>query len=125
MPVLVACSGDPATPGGGGGGEPDAAAAVPDGPALKAPLEIETLGVQGFALRYRGETVLTAPMFTRQSTFEVGLNLPLPSDTAAVDAGLAHVDLHELVAIVSGHAHYDHFIDVPRVMELAPQATTY
>jgi hypothetical protein len=125
MPVLVACSGDPATPGGGGGGEPDAAAAVPDGPALKAPLEIETLGVQGFALRYRGETVLTAPMFTRQSTLDVTFNRPLPSNTAAVEAGLAHVHMNELVAVVSGHAHYDHFIDVPHILAMAPAATAY
>ena len=98
---------------------------APDGPRVKAPLEIETLGVQGFALRYRGETVLTAPLFTRQSTVEVTLNVPLPSDSAAVDAGLAHVHLDELKAIITGHAHFDHFLDVPRVLETAPGARTY
>ena len=103
---------------------PDAATA-PDAPGVRAPLEIEALGVQGFALRYGGETVLTAPMFTRQSTLEVTLNLPLASDASAVAEGLAHVKLDELVAIVSGHAHYDHFLDVPQVMALAPKATTY
>lgn len=118
--IISACSGEPSLPPA----TLDAATA-PDAPAVKAPLEIEALGVQGFALRYRGETVLSAPMFTRQSTFEVGLNLPLPSDTVAVDDGLAHVRMDELRAIISGHAHYDHFIDVPHIMERAPQATTF
>lgn len=121
--VMAACSGSPSTPAGPdattGGAEPDAA------PSVKAPLEIESLGVQGFALTYRGETVLTAPMFTRQSTFEIGLGLPLPSDTAAVQQGLSHVQMTSVKAIVSGHAHYDHFLDVPAVMAMAPNARTY
>ena len=120
LAIVSACSGQPSLPAA----TPDAANAA-DGPAVKPPLEIEALGVQGFALRYRGETVLSAPMFTRQSTVEVGLNLPLLSDRVAVDDGLAHVRLDELRAIISGHAHYDHFIDVPHIMERAPQATTF
>jgi hypothetical protein len=91
----------------------------------ESPLEIRSLGVQGFVLRHDHQAVITAPLFTRQSAFEVTINLPLSSDTAAVDAGLADVAFEDVRAVVSGHAHYDHLLDVPRVLEKAPQATAY
>lgn len=91
----------------------------------ESPLEIRSLGVQGFVLRHDHETVITAPLFTRQSAVEVTLNLPLSSDTAAVDAGLGDIAFDEVRAMVSGHAHYDHLLDVPRVLEKAPHAIAY
>ena len=105
----------------------------PDAPAIdssdpivnESPLEIRSLGVQGFELRHERDVVLTAPMFTRQSAFEVTVHLPLASDVAAVDAGLAGIPLDEVRAVVSGHAHYDHLLDVPRVLERAPHAVAY
>src|SRR5512140_2837936 len=99
--------------------------ASPDAPAPAAPLEITALGVQGFVLRHGDDVVLTAPLFTRQSALEVALNVPLDPDTAAIDAGLAGVPLANLRAVISGHAHYDHLIDVPRVLDRAPGATLY
>lgn len=90
-----------------------------------SPLEIRSLGVQGFVLRHDHEIVITAPLFTRQSAVEVTLNLPLPSDTAGVDAGLAGIALDDVRAVVSGHAHYDHLLDVPRLLERAPHAIAY
>jgi len=125
LPTLVACgTARPST-------APDVDAPVaidtaqpPDAQVIEE-LEVQGLGVQGFTLRYGGDTVLTAPLFTRQGTVEVGLNLPLSADTAAIDAGLAGVGLSEIRAIVTGHAHYDHFMDVPHVMELSPAALTY
>jgi hypothetical protein len=68
---------------------------------------------------------MTAPLFTRQSAIEVGLNLPLSADTTAIDDGLGGIALADLRAIVTGHAHYDHFMDVPHVLELAPAASIY
>jgi hypothetical protein len=91
----------------------------------ESPLEIRSLGVQGFVLRHDHETVITAPLFTRQSAFEVTLNVPLMSDPAAVDAGLGDIAFDEVRAVVSGHAHYDHLLDVPRVLEKAAHATAY
>lgn len=99
--------------------------ATPDAPPAIERVDVQALGVQGFVVRYGGDTILTAPLFTRQSTVEVGLNLPLAADTAAIDAGLAGVALSEIRAIVTGHAHYDHFMDVPHVMDLVPDAVTY
>jgi hypothetical protein len=76
-------------------------------------------------LKLGDDVVLTAPLFTRQSTIEVGLNLPIDVDTAAVDTGLAGIPLDKVRAVVSGHAHYDHLLDVSRVLEKAPNATLY
>ncbi len=98
---------------------------TPDAPAVAEPLDVQALGVQGFVLRHGGDTVITAPLFTRQSTFEVTLNLPLPADTAAIDAGLAGIALSDVRAVISGHAHYDHFLDVPHLLSRAPNATAY
>src|SRR5512143_1905250 len=121
--LLGACSGSSAIE------SPDAAAPVaPDDaapPVAPSALEIRSLGVQGFVLHHGHDTVMTAPLFTRQSAIEVTFNVPLPSDTAAVDAGLAGVPLDELRAVISGHAHYDHFLDVPHILDKAPGAIAY
>jgi L-ascorbate metabolism protein UlaG (beta-lactamase superfamily) len=94
---------------------------MPDAPAVTASaLEVRALGVQGFMLTHGHDSVMTAPLFTRQSAIQVTFNVPLQADAAAIDAGLAGLPLHELRAVVSGHAHYDHFMDVPRVLETAP-----
>lgn len=107
--------------------EPDAATTTPDAPSVvdTSPLQIQALGVSGFVLRRGSDSVLTAPLFTRQSAIEVALNLPLDPDTAAIDAGMASVALTDIRAIVSGHAHYDHFMDVPHVLSKAPNALAY
>ena len=128
----IACSGPEA-------GEPDASighdagtdmgidadrdAAADAGAAMS--LEVRGLGVQGFVLSYRGESVMTAPLFTRQSTVEIGLNLPITADTAAIDTGLADVRISDIRAVITGHAHYDHLLDVVHVLALAPSAIFY
>lgn len=132
MLALIGCS-TPASVDGGLDARMDAAAtdaaALRDAGAdagARAPLEVIALGVQGFVLRYRGESVLTAPLFTRQSIVEIGLNLPMRPDVAAIEAGLAEADPASIRAIVSGHAHYDHLLDVPPIMTaLAPAASLY
>ena len=104
---------------------PDApvADAAPDARALDTtPLEIDALGVQGFVLRRGHDIVMTAPLFTRQDEVSVTLNLPIAPDTAAIDSHLAGVTLADVRAIVSGHAHYDHLLDVPHVAAIAPGA---
>src|SRR5881392_4255653 len=120
--VVCACSSSSAVV------EPDAAqgSATPDAPpAAAVPLEIRSLGVQGFVLHVGHDSVMTAPLFTRQSAIQVTLNAPMPSDAAAVDAGLAGIPLDDLRAVISGHAHYDHFLDVPHILDKAPGAIAY
>jgi len=122
LPLVAACASSRAgTPDGNEPPPPP-----PDSPpAQPKQLDVQSLGVQGFALHYGDDLVLTAPMFTRQSAVEVSLALPLSPDDAATDAGLAGIDLSQLRAVVSGHAHYDHFIDVAHVLDRAPQAIAY
>lgn len=121
--MLAACSGPASAVV-----EPDAPVPIePDAPVHvdDSPLDVHALGVQGFVLRHGNDVVLTAPLFTRQSAFEVTFNVALAADTAAIDAGLADEPLDGLSAIVSGHAHYDHFMDVPHILTKAPNATAY
>jgi hypothetical protein len=104
----------------------DGAVAEPDAAAVDTtPLEVHALGVQGFVLRRGADVVMTAPMFTRQSWVAVTFGVSLAADTQAIDAGLVDVPLAELRAIVSGHAHYDHLIDVPHILTRAPSAVAY
>jgi hypothetical protein len=120
LAVLAACNAPPAAI------EPDAAAVSVDAPIVETDvLDVHALGVQGFVLRHGNDVVMTAPLFTRQSAFEVTLNVSLAADIAAIDAGLAGEPLAEVRAIVSGHAHYDHFMDVPHILETASNATAY
>jgi len=95
----------------------------PDAPAVIEPLAVQSLGVQGFVLQRGHDIVMTAPLFTRQSELDVTLNTPIVPDVFAIDSHLATVPLDEVRAVVSGHAHYDHLLDVPHVLEVAPHAS--
>jgi hypothetical protein len=103
---------------------PTATATAPAAQAASAPLEVKFLGVAGFLLTYGGEAVLTAPLYTRPDTFQV-LTMPVTSDAAAVEAALPTPALAPVRAVVSGHAHYDHLIDVPSILARAPQTTLF
>jgi hypothetical protein len=94
--------------------------------SIPGTMRVQALGVQGFVLTYDGESIMTAPLFTRQSGIDVALNAPIAADVSAIEAGLANVDLHALRAIVTGHAHYDHLLDVTHVMTaMAPTTTLF
>ncbi len=88
-------------------------------------LRVEFLGVGGFLLRSGADAVMTAPLYTRPNMLTVETGLPVHSDPAAVDANLPASKLANLRAVLSGHAHYDHLLDVPTVLERAPTATLY
>lgn len=94
-------------------------------PPASMPLEVEALGVQGFVLTYAGESVMTAPLFTRQSTVAITLNRPISPDVPAIEMGLAGTSLSAIRAIVSGHAHFDHLLDVTHVFTLTPGSRLY
>lgn len=132
--AVAACSGSPSTnPADAPSGDDDAApaidAALPGVDAATAepvPTEIRFLGVQGWVVRHGDESFLTAPLFTRASIFDLSFGNPVTSDAAAIDAGLAGVELGNVKAIISGHAHYDHLMDTPRILaEYAPDAVLY
>lgn len=92
---------------------------------LADPLRVRFLGVDGFLLEYGDEAVLTVPLFTRPTMVEASVGIPVTSDTALVERSLPGAVLPKIRAVLSGHAHYDHLLDAPAVMAIAPQATLY
>jgi hypothetical protein len=73
-------------------------------------------------MTYRNATILTAPLFSNPNIFRTGLG-PISSDTAEVDRYMGRYDVSDARAILVGHAHYDHLMDVPRVAKVhAPAA---
>ncbi|HWB79872.1 MAG TPA: hypothetical protein VG755_33135 [Nannocystaceae bacterium] len=77
-------------------------------------LEVRFLGVGGFALRHGEDLVLTAPLYSNPGVLEVQFGSIAP-DPARIDAFLDPMFVQDAAAILSGHAHYDHLLDVPYV----------
>ena len=94
-------------------------------PAPPSPLHVRSLGVGGFLVEHGTDAVLTAPLFTRPSMIAATTGIPVSSDRALVASRLPASSLVNVRTVLSGHAHYDHLLDVPAVMGLAPQATLY
>ena len=78
-------------------------------PTGREPVRVTWLGTAGFAIEHAGTVVLIDPYLTRASIPRL-LASPLRSDAAAVarHAPRAH-------AIVAGHTHFDHALDVPTI----------
>ncbi len=84
-----------------------------------------SLGVGGFLIRAGDDAIMTAPFFSRARLTRVAVPIVfrISSDTAVVDAQLhkllgvrADTELARVRAILVGHSHYDHLLDVPYVM---------
>jgi hypothetical protein len=87
------------------------------------PVEIVFLGVAGWLLRKGGEAVLTAPLFSNPGFFRAGM-LSIETDPERIERHLP--DVRDVTAILVGHGHYDHLMDVPYVASRrAPHATVY
>ncbi len=86
-------------------------------------LQVTYLGVGGWIFGWRGQRILTGPFYTNPSSTRVGFST-IYSDTALVERLLP--DVEDVQAILVGHAHYDHLMDVPYVAaRRAPNATVY
>lgn len=94
-------------------------------PAPGPPLEIRYLGAGGHLLRHGDTVILTAPFFSNPRFSRVFFGRIGP-DAVRIDAGLAGVEgLEQVQAILAGHAHYDHLMDLPRVRERTPRARIF
>ncbi len=94
---------------------------VPEGSALV----VHYLGVSGFLLKHGDDVVLTAPMYSNPSLAEAVLDHAIRPDSAQVDRFLPPeaADAH---AILVGHSHYDHLLDVSDIARRhALQARVY
>lgn len=92
-------------------------------------LQLHYLGAGGWLIDYRGSRVLTAPFFSNPRMAAV-VGSGLSSDTVAIldalQAALPGQDLTDVHAILVGHAHYDHLMDVPFLAtRITPQARIY
>lgn len=108
-----------ARPGPGVSGVVDLA--PPDSDALR----LVYLGSGGWILEYGDELLLTAPFFSNPGLVRAGLG-PIESKPEIVDDFMGRYDVEDAQAILVGHAHYDHAMDVPRVaLEHAPRAVVF
>jgi L-ascorbate metabolism protein UlaG (beta-lactamase superfamily) len=94
----------------------------PDDPP--AQLEVRFLGVGGFSFRVADDLVLTAPMYSNPDILAVQFG-DIAADPARVDEFLSADFVADASAILVGHAHYDHLIDVPLVHAKAPNALVF
>lgn len=78
-------------------------------PTGRGPVRVTWLGTAGFAIEHAGTTVLIDPYLTRASLPRL-IAAPLRSDPAAVARHAPRAD-----AIVAGHTHFDHVLDVPAI----------
>jgi hypothetical protein len=77
-------------------------------------LEVQYLGAAGFRLEYGEDEVLLAPFFSNVSMARAGpFGLRLRPHIDDIHRYLP--DVSEAAAIVVGHSHYDHLLDVPHI----------
>ena len=83
-------------------------------------ISITYLGVSGLLIEHDGHIMLTAPFFSDlefgkirpRMTRLLRRNTPISADTAAINA-LLPLSASKASAILVGHGHYDHLMDVP------------
>ncbi len=86
-------------------------------------ITLEYLGVGGWLIRMGDASILTAPFFSNPGLVEVGIQT-IEADTAMIDRFLPPVS--DVTAILVGHAHYDHLMDIPYILRRkAPRALMY
>ena len=77
-------------------------------------LSIQYLGVGGHLFRFGDDAIMSAPSITNPHFMLLGPFMPISPDEEMIDQYLPPVD--DVQAILVGHAHYDHLMDVPYVM---------
>ena len=78
-------------------------------------LSIQYLGVGGHLFRFENHAIMTAPSITNPHFLTLGPFIPINPDFDLIDALLPEVG--DVETILVGHAHYDHLMDVPYVMQ--------
>lgn len=78
-------------------------------------LSIQYLGVGGHLFRFGSQALMTAPSITNPHFMALGPFMPISSDTKLIDRLLPEVS--DVETILVGHAHYDHLMDVPYIMQ--------
>ncbi len=102
---------------------------VPAAEALEATAEdviqVQYLGVAGYVFRRGRQALLTAPHYTNPGLLRVIFGRIAP-DTVLIRSLHPPLPGVEVGAILIGHAHYDHLLDISTIAnEYHPQATLY
>lgn len=84
-------------------------------------LSVRYLGVSGFLLRHGSDIVLTAPLYSNPSLVELLADHEIRPDAAQVDRFLPP-EAEGASAILVGHSHYDHLLDVSEIARRRAQA---
>ena len=90
-------------------------------------VQVRSLGVGGFVIRRGRDVVMTAPLYSSPTPFQLAGEIPPRTgvlDRFYREHGLA-ADMPDLRAILVGHGHYDHLMDVPYFLDKAPAARVY
>ncbi len=83
---------------------------VRSGERLPPGLELEWLGTSGFRLSYEGHVLLIDPYVTRHGLRKTLSRAPLLPDEHTIAERVPAAD-----AILVGHTHFDHALDVPKI----------
>jgi L-ascorbate metabolism protein UlaG (beta-lactamase superfamily) len=89
---------------------------VADDAPARGGVRVTYLGVNGYQLEAGGHALLIDPYFSRVGLCAVSFNQRIESDPWRVEQGLAHLR-RRVDAVLVTHAHFDHLLDVPRVMQ--------
>lgn len=89
---------------------------VSEPPYAPQTVQVSFLGVGGVIIRWQGQAIMTAPLYSNPTVGEMALS-EIHTDRQRVDGLLRHAqhDVSGVRAILSGHSHYDHLMDVPYV----------
>lgn len=94
--------------------EPSAGQLLPGAPEFNRTIQVQYLGAAGFMISRGKHAILPAPLYSNPSLLRVGF-LAIKTDTMLVDLLHPRPEHLEVGAILVGHAHYDHLLDVAYV----------
>ncbi len=87
---------------------------LPGTPEFNRTVQVQYLGVAGYMISRGRHAILPAPLYSNPNLVRVGL-LRIKTDTTRVDLLHPRPEHLEVGAILVGHAHYDHLLDVPYI----------
>jgi L-ascorbate metabolism protein UlaG (beta-lactamase superfamily) len=99
----------------------------PGDPAYQTEVQIKYLGAGGVMIRRGADVLLTAPFFSNPSILRVAFGeIAARPDQIDHFLGSTGGSIADATAVLVGHAHYDHLMDVPYIKKIyLPQATIY
>lgn len=88
-------------------------------PNSRDQLRVDFMGVAAFAIRYQDKLVLTDPFVSNPPAGKVMFG-KITSDTVVVNQFYNRLGLEDVKITLVGHAHYDHLLDLPPLLDKIP-----